>query len=287
MNYRDRNGNTILNTTSQDMLLNKLYTSNFGRYTLKLLTLPSLSRLMGKLLNSKLSCLLINPFIRYSKIDMDDYKKGYFESYNQFFTRVIKTEKRPICMDKNILISPCDGKIFAYKITESSKFTIKNTIYSLKSILKDRKLAKSFEGGYCLILRLSVEDYHRYCYIDNCTKSKNRYIPGVLHTVNPIVYDFYEVYKENSREYCLMNTENFGNVVQIEVGAMLIGKIKNHHESGYYRRGQEKGMFEFGGSTIVLLFQKDKVIIDEDIIVNTQNNFETIIKLGEKIGLSN
>lgn len=139
-------------------------------------------------------------------------------------------------------------------------------------------------NGYAVILRLTVDDYHRYCYIDNGTKSKNYFIKGKYHTVNPVANDYISIYKENAREFTMMKTEHFGHAVQMEVGALMVGRIVNHHEEGLMRRGMEKGYFEFGGSTIVLLFQGDKVAVDQCLLDRTQDGCETKIKQGQRLG---
>ena len=135
-----------------------------------------------------------------------------------------------------------------------------------------------------MIFRLEVNDYHRYCYVDGGIKTENTRIKGQLHTVNPIALKRYNIYKRNSREYTLIHTYHFGDVVQMEVGAMLVGRIFNLHGSGGICKGVEKGMFEFGGSTIVLLIEKDRVQPDKDILRNSAENCETVVKYGEKIG---
>jgi phosphatidylserine decarboxylase len=189
-------------------------------------------------------------------------------------------------MDKSILISPSDGKLSVFDIEENSIFYIKDSAYTVADLVDNESLAKEFMGGKCLIFRLSVDDYHRYCYFDWCKKSENIFIKGLLHTVNPIVLDSVNVYKRNCREYTILETENFGKAVQIEVGAMLVGKIKNLHGEGSFKKGSEKGMFEFGGSTIVLLLKKGVAEIDSDIVQNSKENTETIVKMGERIGVS-
>lgn len=132
-------------------------------------------------------------------------------------------------------------------------------------------------------MRLCVDDYHRYCYIDDGTKEENIFIPGVLHTVNPIALENYKIYSQNQREYTIMHTKNFGDVIQIEVGAMMVGKIVNYDGKTDIKRGEEKGKFLYGGSTIILLLNQN-IKIDDDIIKNTQDGAETIVKMGEKIG---
>ena len=111
------------------------------------------------------------------------------------------------------------------------------------------------------------------------------FVKGVLNTVRPIAYRKCKVFKRNSREYTTLHTKNFGDIVEVEVGATLVGKIKNKHDNYEFKKGEEKGMFLFGGSTIVLLIKKDVIDIDKDILNNPVRNIETRVKCGEKIGV--
>lgn len=283
---KKRTGEIIVTNQKQNELLKKLYGTVNGRRLLKLLTLPIVSKVAGAYMDSPLSKPLIAPFIRKNGIDTSQYLMCDFPSYNSFFTRKIKPEKRPIDLTPDHLISPCDSKLSVYRINEESLFRIKNSIYRVSDLLDNKFLARRFEGGYCFIFRLEVDDYHRYCYIDNGTKTANIYIKGELHTVNPIAMKRYNIYKRNSREYTILHTENFGDVAQIEVGAMMVGRICNRHNVHRFVRGEEKGKFEFGGSTVVMLFEKNAVIPDNDLLRNTSEGFETVVKYGEKIGVS-
>lgn len=281
---KKRNGKIIVTNEKQNRLLKMLYGSVSGRFMLKFLTAPAVSKAAGAFMDSPLSKPLIKPFIHANGIDTSQYMAKNFCSYNDFFTRRIKREMRRIDMNPNNLISPCDAKLSAYKIHDRSIFCIKNSYYRVSDLLKNSRLAGQYKGGWCLIFRLEVDDYHRYCYIDDGIKSDNTFIPGVLHTVNPIALEYYNFYKRNCREYTTLHTKNFGNVVQVEVGAMMVGRILNHHGKYAFRRGEEKGMFMFGGSTVVLLIEKGKAKIDTDILKNTAEGFETVVKYGEKIG---
>ncbi|MBR6070354.1 MAG: phosphatidylserine decarboxylase [Ruminococcus sp.] len=283
---KKRTGELIVTNEKQNALLKKLYGTAAGRCLLKVLTLPIVSEAVGAYMDSPLSKPLIEPFIRKNGIDTSDYIMRDFRSYNQFFTRRIKPEKRPIDRVPAHLISPCDAKLSVYRIDGRSIFRIKGSYYRVSDLLKNDFLARRFEGGHCFIFRLEVDDYHRYCYIDSGTKSDNTFIKGELHTVNPIALKHYNIYKRNSREYTVLHTDNFGDVAQIEVGAMLVGRICNRHSVHTFVRGEEKGKFEFGGSTVVLLFERDTVTPDSDLLKNTANGFETVVKLGEKIGIS-
>ncbi|MDD7517015.1 phosphatidylserine decarboxylase [Ruminococcus flavefaciens] len=281
---KTRNGDIIVTNENQNKLLKKLYGSVLGRVLLKTLTAPVISRAAGIFMDSKASKLLIKPFIKRSGIDTSQYIMRDFRSYNDFFTRRVIPEKRPVDYEPSHLISPCDSKLTVHKISKNSIFRIKGSRYRVSDLLKNDFLAKRFCGGYCLIFRLEVDDYHRYCYIDNGTKTENTYIAGELHTVNPIALERYNIYKRNCREYTVLHTENFGDVVQVEVGAMMVGRIVNNDDTASFLRGEEKGRFEFGGSTIVMLFGKDSVRIDEDILRNSAEDIETVVKYGEKIG---
>ena len=281
---RTRKGDLIVTNEGQNKLLESLYGSVCGRAALKLLTAPAVSRAAGRFMDSRLSKPFINPFIKKSGIDMSDYNMYDFRSYNDFFTRTIRPGKRPADTDRSHLISPCDSKLTAYRISDSSIFCIKNSMYRVSDLLKSRQLAEHYSGGYCLIFRLEVDDYHRYIYIDDGIKSRNIRIGGELHTVNPIALSHYNIYKRNAREFTIMRTENFGYVIQVEVGAMFVGRIVNHHGKSRITRGTEKGYFEFGGSTIVLLIERDRAVIDDDILENSANGCETVVKCGEKIG---
>ena len=106
----------------------------------------------------------------------------------------------------------------------------------------------------------------------------------MLHTVNPIANDRYPIYKENAREYSVLHSENFGDILMMEVGALLVGRIVNHHQRARVTRGEEKGYFQFGGSTVVLLLEAGTAKIDDDILENSRANIETVVRMGEKIG---
>lgn len=281
---KTRTGDVIVTNENQNRLLKKLYGAADGRRLLKLLTRPIVSKIAGDFMDSVFSKPLIKPFIRKNGIDVSQYQMKDFSSYNQFFTRRIKRDARPIDTAPSSLISPCDSKLSVYEIDKNSIFRIKGSLYRISDLLRNDFLARRYVGGYCFIFRLEVDDYHRYCYIDNGDKTCNTFIKGELHTVNPIALKHYNIYKRNCREYTVLHTENFGDVVQVEVGAMMVGRIKNHHGEHRFSRGEEKGMFEFGGSTIVMLFEKDKVAPDGDLLKNTADGYETVVRYGEKVG---
>lgn len=279
---RDRNSkkNIIIESSKT---LNFFYDTLFGRIILKPFISKSFSNLMGKYMNSKCSLKRVDKFINKNDINVYEYSKQKYTSYNDFFIRKVAQGKRPINANKNAFISPCDSKLSVYLINDDLTLKIKNSYYSINTLV-DENIMNEYKGGYALVFRLSTDNYHRYCYIDSGTKGKNIHIDGVFHTVQPIALKHYNFYKTNTREYTVLNTNNFGKVIEVEVGAMGVGKIVNNHEEYIFKKGEEKGYFEFGGSTIVLLVKKDIIIIDEDIYNNSLENIETNVKYGEKIG---
>lgn len=283
---KNRNGDIIVTNQEQNRILEKLYNTFSGRLILKVLTAPVISKIAGRFMDSPFSIPFIKIFIKNHRLDTTPYIMKNFRSYNEFFTRQIKPEKRPIDYRADHLISPCDSKLSVYRINSNSVFKIKNSFYRVSDLLSNDFMARRYDGGYCFIYRLEVDDYHRYCYIDDGLKTENVFIEGELHTVNPVALKKYNIYKRNSREYTILHTDNFGDVVHIEVGALFVGKICNHHDEYYFVKGEEKGMFQFGGSTIVQLFEKNKVRPDKDILRNTREGFETIVHYGEKTGIA-
>ena len=275
---------TTLDISEKDTAgVNFLYETIPGRCLLRLMICPYISKTLGAFLDTWASKYLVGPFVKITKLDLSDYPDVAYRSFNDFFTRQVRPGCRAIDHDPSALISPCDGKLTVYPITEEAVFSIKHSEYALKDLLKDEILAKEFEGGTCLIFRLTPDDFHRYCFPDSGNVVSVKAIPGVLHTVRPIAFRRYPVYLENAREYAILETENFGKIVQMEVGALFVGRIVNKSAAAFIR-GQEKGRFEFGGSTIIMLLQKDAAIIDAELLENTKQNKESIVRMGVPIG---
>lgn len=269
---------------AQERVLSALYDHAAGRLLLKNLTAPWVSKAGGWLLSTRVSRFVVGPFARRSGIDLGEYLGAPYGSFNDFFSRRIRPELRPIPGDPDIFISPCDSRLTALPITPQARFTLKGTEYTLSSLLRNEELAEKFSGGWCLIFRLCVDDYHRYCYVADGDKEENIFIPGVLHTVNPIACDHYPIYKENAREYSLLHTENWGDILMMEVGALMVGKIVNHHGAAHVARGQEKGCFQFGGSTVVLLVEQGRLDLNDPFPENSRQGTETRVRYGQAIG---
>lgn len=265
----------------ENILLIFLYNTVVGRCFLKITTRPRISRLSGKYFDSKLSKPIIRRFVLKNEINMDEYIQKDYESFNDFFTRKIKHKSRKIINESKTFISPCDAKLSVYKVSDDLNLKIKRSNYSLNDLLGENVQVSCFNYTYALVFRLGVDDYHRYVFVDDGVMDEYHKINGVLHAVRPIAQKRYPIFFQNQREWTLLHTKNFGDIVEIEVGSLMVGKIINHDIKKFVR-GNEKGYFKFGGSTIVLLV--NDIEIDEDILENSKNDLETVVKLGEKIG---
>lgn len=284
MKIRDRKGNIYKDEDEMEIWLEEIYSSPISRGCMKILASPFISKAGRIVLDSKLSASYIYTYAEKHGIDMFDYEDKIYRSFNDFFTRRLKPGRCCIDADENALICPSDGKVSVYPIADSDMFVIKNSVYTVESLLRDSKLAKRYAGGTAVIIRLTPDDYHHYVYPADGVKSHDRKIGGALNTVRPTVNKYVPVYKENSREYCMIRTEKFGDIIQMEVGALMVGRIANDSpECKAVKKGEEKGHFEFGGSTIVLLLERGKAKVCEDLVRATRHGYETKLRLGETI----
>ena len=259
-----------------------LYKNPVGRIFLRLLRAKWLSKMAGAFLNSRLSKFLIKPFVEKNGIDLSEYESDNFTCFNDCFCRKIKPGLRPFDEDENALAAPCDGLLSVYRAEGGGVYPVKQSEYTLEALLKNDALAEEFAGGYIYVFRLCVNHYHRYHYPAAGKKGGNVHINGTLHTVRPVALGSRPVFCENSREYTILETENFGRIVQMEVGAMLVGKIRNLHREKYVEKGEEKGMFLYGGSTVILL-TGGALPPRAEFLENTEKGLETPVKAGERI----
>ena len=264
--------------------LHFLYSTMPGRILLgAIFARPWYSNLNAVLNRTQYSASKIGPLIRQFGIDMTEYPGQTYTSYDSFITRKIDPSRRPIAAEQNALIAVADSRLQAYSITNDGHIPVKQGAYTITEILRDPDLAATYEYGTCLVFRLATPDYHRYCFVDDGRVIRTHTINGILHSVQPVSAERYGPFSENCRQYSVIETLNFSTVVTVEVGAILVGKIHNHGITTC-RRGQEKGYFSLGGSTICLLLKPDTVKIDSDIMEYSRRNVETKVRLGEKVG---
>lgn len=247
------------------------------------------SKFYGLYNDSSLSKKKIPSFIKDFNIDTSILKKNLneYKCFNDFFIRELTTEARPIDMTPSTLISPGDGRLVAYDNIDINKLVqIKDITYTLSELIGNESIAEKYAGGVCLILRLCPTDYHRFHFIDNGIPSETINIKGSYYSVNPVALDkIPKLFCQNKREYSIFHSENFGDILHIEVGASCVGTIiQSYTPNKEITKGDEKGYFKFGGSTTILFFEKNTVVIDKDILEQTSLGFECKVNLGDKIG---
>lgn len=263
-------------------MMNFFYGNAAGRMMLNILLKAGLPKLMAGYLHSGISKPMIKKYIKKYGIDMSGYENVKYDSFSDFFIR--KRKASTFDADTSHLISPCDGLVSAFPISSGSAFEIKDSLYRISDLLHDERTAEKFTGGTCLIFRLRAQDYHRYCFIDSGFVHENRFFEGQLHSVQPIACLNYPVYRLNRRVCTVMDTDNFGTLAQIEVGAMAVGGIVNEFENCRVEKGKEMGRFELRGSTIVMLFEKGRIKLLPELEEKLTDGREAPVKYGEHIG---
>ena len=265
-----------------------LYNNPVGEATLWTLAKRKVvSSIYGKRMDRASSIKKIEPFVEEFDIDMSEVQKQEFNSFNDFFTRELKDNARAVDTSSTITVSPADGKLLAYADISNSDFIVKGYRFDVLSFLNNAGLAQNYLDGTLVIVRLAPPDYHRFHFPVSGSVSLNTLIDGDYYSVNPLALrKKAEIFCLNKREYTIVTNPLFGDVVVAEVGATMVGSIVQTYTGDFVEKGQEKGYFKFGGSTVVLLFEKNKIRIDDDLLMNTLKGYETTIKQGERIGIS-
>jgi len=263
-----------------------LYYNPIGEATLWTMAKRKLvSSVYGKMMDRTSSTERIHPFIEDFDIDMSGVQEQKFKNFNDFFTRKLKDNARPVDTSLNIVISPADGKIMAYADISNSDFIIKGFRFDVSSFLDDPVLAQKYLEGTLIIIRLAPADYHRFHFPVSGNLTPGKKIEGDYYSVNPLALrKKAEIFFLNKREYTIISNPLFGDVIMAEVGATMVGSIVHTYKGSTVKKGEEKGYFRFGGSTVVLLFEKSKINIDKDLLINTAKGHETAVKMGERIG---
>ena len=287
--YINRSSNIIeIEHPPGEELLDFLYHNPFGeKAILPIVKRKFISEWYGKIMDSSISVSRIKPFIDSLNIDMTESEKDIseFETFNDFFCRKLKPGVRKIEEGR---ASSGDGKLLAFeKVSQVNTFFVKGKRFTLKQFLQDDALAEKYNHASMVILRLAPNDYHRYHFPYQGILLKTEEIEGIYYSVLPISLDtkFTEVFCENKKEICRLKTESKGEILIIPVGATMVGSLNSTYRPNTgVEAGEEMGYFAFGGSTIVLLFDSNSFSLDQDLLLNTQNQLETSVKMGEKIG---
>lgn len=269
--------------------INFLYKNTIGKWLRPLLSRNSfLSKAYGLFQSSYLSRFQITSFIDSYKIKMSEFEDQQYRSFNDFFIRKFKHQQRLFSKELADLCAPCEARyLFFDEVNMDSRVSIKGASINPIALINDSALGKKYLGGSMAIARLCPVDYHRFHFLDDCLLGQVRPIHGRYESVNPVaVQQIEDLFFKNERSLSILETSQFGNVAMIEVGALCVGKIVQSYNStqSNFKRGEEKGYFLFGGSTVILIFEAQKIKWNPDYLAKSKLGMETFVKLGDALG---
>ncbi len=245
----------------------------------------------GRKMDKPRSVHKVLPFIVEHDLDVDEFTKQAmaYKTFNEFFYRKLKDSARPICAEPNAAVLPADGRHLVFPdVDKADGFYVKGERFDLDELLGGGLVARQFAGGSMVISRLAPVDYHRFHFPCDGTPGKASEIKGPLFSVNPIALRRNIRYLvQNKRMITLLDSELFGTVAMVEVGATMVGGIRQTYLAGTkLKKGSEKGLFKFGGSCVITLFPKGRIVFDEDLRAQSGRLVETYAKMGERLGVA-
>tara|TARA_B100000242_G_scaffold127792_1_gene90153 strand:+ start:1482 stop:2369 length:888 start_codon:yes stop_codon:yes gene_type:complete len=270
--------------------LKLIYDNPFGKLLLWAAVKKSwFSRWYGWRMSQPASKARIRPFIRKYKLDEEEFDSDPegFRSFNEFFSRKLKPDARPIEQENAVAVFPADGRHLGVQdLSANLGFYVKGQKFDLPKLFQSEELAGRFRKGSLIISRLCPVDYHRFHAPVSGKISEARLINGSLFSVNPIALrKRLSVFWENKRYLCMIDSDYHGKVAQFIVGATCVGSATfTFSQNQRVKKGEELGYFSFGGSSVLTLFEKDRLRISEDVQQHSQANIETYAKMGEEMG---
>lgn len=277
-----------------DKMVEWLYQSNSGKALSHLICQAPISKLYGALQDTAWSKSKIAPFIKDYNITMDDYlpekqdTESPYSSFNQFFIRKFKEGKRNFVQGPDELAAFSEARYFGYRsVSDDESIPVKGAYLKPKQLISNSKWEDTFNDGPLLLARLCPVDYHRFHYPDDGVILDDYRVEGLLHSVNPVALKSkQDILITNERHVTIIETKNFGKLAYIEVGAICVGKIVQSQKlvkGDSFKRGQEKGYFLFGGSTVIVVGEKGKWTPSQDILDYTKKGIETYLHLGMSV----
>lgn len=247
----------------------------------------NLSKVFGRAKRKPSSRAEVEVFIKNFSIPIADFvvPADGFKSFNDFFIRPYRAGLRPFPQAANVLGAVAEGRVSVFPIRQGRlSLSIKGEDFGLEDFLPNSVSSATFQNGYAFVFRLCPVDYHRFHFPDAGSVKKSQRVPGKLHSVHPWAQaKIPNIFSKNFRELTLFASEHFGDLVLAEVGAMNVGTIVQSYSAGAaVQRGQEKGYFEFGGSTVVMIVG-DALKVNEDLLQKTREGVEVFVRLGEEV----
>jgi len=278
-----------------DSAIKFVYDNPIGQVFAPLVASKLVSQLYGSYQDWTASANKVPPFVEKFDIDLSIYKAGSvasdkkedsYKTFNEFFIREFEPNQRTFIHNEDKMPAFSEARYFGHaEVNQAVKVPVKGVLLQANDLLGDSKWSDTFAGGPLLIARLCPVDYHRYHYPLSGKTLDSFQIKGEYHSVNPLALKAKpEILIKNERRASILETEKFGKLAYIEVGAAMVGKIiQSHDEATPHAQGDEKGYFLFGGSTVIMLGEKGKWQPSEDIISNTKTGIETYLHLGQEV----
>ena len=294
--YFDRYSDTKLTEKVYgDSMVKFAYNSFAGKALAPIIGSRALSKAYGAIQDMSFTSKKVPNFIKNFDIPINEYEKGSlsthpietsYKNFNEFFIRRLKPGVRDFNLSDNQMAAFAEARYFGHEaITDELTIPVKGNMLKAIDLIGDKEIAKDFEGGPLMIARLCPVDYHRYHYPDSGTTIKSFTIHGDYHSVNPLALKYrHNIFIKNERRVSILDTQHFGMLAYIEVGATCVGKIvQSFDESKAFKKGDEKGHFLFGGSTVIVCGEPGKWKPSLDMLENTKLGIETYIKLQDEV----
>ncbi|MDR2769377.1 MAG: archaetidylserine decarboxylase [Puniceicoccales bacterium] len=248
-----------------------------------------MSKIIGYGMNTHLSKYKIRSFAENYGICPDDFDKklNEYEHFNDFFCRKFKTGKRNFNSSEDIICFPADGRHLGFNcIKDSATFFIKGESLCLKKLLGTNQWAYDFKNASMVISRLSPVDYHRFHFPMEGIPTQSRCVNGYLYSVHPLaLMKNILTFTQNKRWVCILQHKILGDVALIEIGATGVGAtVQTYRPNHFVKKGEEKGYFLFGGSTIITLLNSRKVKLADDLLEQTRRGYELYAHCGDVLG---
>lgn len=270
-----------------------IYNNPLGKLCLWLLVKRAwFSKWYGWRMNQIHSARKIKPFIEKFALDSKEFQEDIssFRNFNEFFYRKLTAISRPIASEPNSITFPADGRHFGFQSLKKSKGVfVKGQKFDLEKLFGSSELAQPFIDGTLVLSRLCPTDYHRFHFPVSGKMDQIRLINGSLNSVNPIALrQKIEIFSENKRYLTYIENEHCGKVAIFLVGATCVGSVHLTAKSGLnYQKGSELGYFSFGGSSLITIFQPNKIKLDTKLSEITEKGFESYAKMGEVMAIIN
>jgi phosphatidylserine decarboxylase len=206
-----------------------------------------------------------------------------YASLDEFFARRLRAGARPVDPDPRHLVAPADARVLVVPRLGVDYLRVKGTQVTLAELLDSTSEAARYTEGAALVARLAPADYHRFHFPDHGVASAAKFVEGRLHSVHPIALAAGAPSLQNRRMITVLESASFGRLLLVEVGALCVGTILQTYRPGAVRRGDEKGLFRFGGSTVLVLAERGRVRFDADLVEASGAGLETLVRMGTRI----